>query len=77
MESLFPDVQSSTTEEPTTINLLASKSIGQRLKRKLPTVLAPTAGDNVEVVQSFTYHGVEIHNTGSSKPSASKLPSVL
>jgi len=60
MESLFPDVQSSTTEEPTTINLLASKSIGQRLKCKLPTVLAPTAGDNVEVVQSFTYHGVEI-----------------
>jgi len=77
MESLFPDVQSSTTEEPTTINLLASKSTGQRLKCKLPTVLALTAGDNVEVVQSFTYHGVEIHNTGSSEPSASKLPSVL
>jgi len=27
----------------------------------------PVAGDNVEVVESFTYLGVDIHNTGSGE----------
>ena len=33
----------------------------------LPGSLVPVAGDNVEVVESFTYLGVNIHNTGSSE----------
>ena len=32
-----------------------------------PGGLVPVAGDNVEVVESFTYLGVNIHNTGSSE----------
>jgi len=27
----------------------------------------PVAGDNVKVVESFTYFGVDIHNTGSTE----------
>ena len=33
----------------------------------LPGSLVPVAGDNVEVIESFTYLGVNIHNTGSSE----------
>jgi len=29
--------------------------------------LVPVAGDHVEIVKSFTYRGVHIHNTGSRK----------
>jgi len=32
-----------------------------------PGSLVPVAGDNVEVVESFTYLGVDIHNSGSSE----------
>ena len=32
-----------------------------------PGTLVPVAGDNVEVIESFTYLGVNIHNTGFSE----------
>jgi len=32
-----------------------------------PGSFVPVAGDNVEIVESFTYLGVEIHNTVSSE----------
>jgi len=32
-----------------------------------PGSYVTAAGDNVEVVESFTYFGVDIHNTGSTE----------
>ena len=54
------------------LNLLVSKLTGLTPRSKLLTTPSPgslvsVAGNNVEVVESFTYLGVDIHNTGSSE----------
>ena len=54
------------------VNLLVAKSTGLRPRSKLLTSPSPRltracGWDNVEVVESFTYLRVDIHNSGSSE----------